>query len=97
MSLDSAHVAAPLQYESWNELRVKADPLSWTPPYAVHNTNYYFKLVHDAATASACLIVTDLCFVWLTRMEQKQIDADMKASSNSNSNHSPCANTIHRC
>ncbi len=114
MSLDSATAAAPLQFEAWHELRVKADPLSWSdnacwhqtdcgcavlvtrshaivlllaavapirqPPYPLHNTNFYFKLVHDNATDSFCLIVTDLCFVWLTRMEKKQIDAEMKVS-----------------
>jgi len=30
MSLDSAQAVAPLQYEAWHELRVKADPLSWS-------------------------------------------------------------------
>lgn len=96
MSLDSnsAVVAAPLQYETWHEIKVKADPDSWSaeqqraggqsdcgdptgahhlslallprrlPPYPLHNTNFYFKFVHDSASASFCLIVTDLCFVW---------------------------------
>ena len=34
--------------------------------------------MHDVPSSSFCLIVTDLCFVWLQRVEQKQIDADMK-------------------
>jgi len=69
---------APLQFESWHELRVKADPDSWLPPYPLHNTNFFFKFVHDPTTASCCLILTDLCFVWLRRLEASDIDADMK-------------------